>query len=187
MDIFTILGIAIGLGIDCFSVAVSTGTGTKKITKITPLIMAVLFGFFQFSMAFSGWYFASLFKNFIESFDHWIAFLLLFLIGIKMIKESFEKEDKEDKKTDFTSFKILIIFSFATSIDSLAVGISFSLININIFLPAVIIGITSFLMTLIGFFTGKKIGEIFEKKAELAGGLILIIIGVKILFEHIFG
>lgn len=185
MDIIAVSGIAIGLAMDCFAVAISTGTGTKKISKYTPVIMAFFFGFFQFSMVFVGWFGASFFKSYILNFDHWVAFLLLCFIGIKMLKEGFEKEEKGIEKTDYGSIKMIVLLSFATSIDSLAVGISFSLINIKIFFPAIIIGFMSFIMTIIGFLIGKKAGEMFGKKAEIIGGLILIFIGIKILFEHI--
>ncbi|MCX8093085.1 MAG: manganese efflux pump MntP family protein [Candidatus Goldbacteria bacterium] len=184
MDLITILGIAIGLAMDCFAVAISTGTGTKKINRWTPYIMAFLFGFFQFGMLIIGWAGTSTFKKYIINFDHWIAFLLLLFVGIKMLKEGFEtEEDKE--KTDYSSFKMLMLLSFATSFDSLAVGISFSLIDIKIFLPAIIIGLMSFLFTGVGFIIGKKTSELFGKKAEIIGGLILIFIGLKILIEHL--
>lgn len=184
MDFFIVLGIAIGLAMDCFAVAISAGTGTKKTNKYTPVIMASLFGFFQSGMLFIGWSGASFFKEYIINFDHWIAFILLFFVGIKMIKEGFEKEKDEKKITGLGSFKILILLSFATSIDSLAVGVSFSLINCKIFLPLVLIGLMSFIMTFIGFIIGKKTGEILGKKAEILGGLILLFIGIKILIEH---
>lgn len=183
MDIIMVSGIAIGLAMDCFAVAVSTGTGTKKITKFTPLIMAFLFGFFQFIMFVAGFFGAAFFKNYILNFDHWIAFLLLCFVGIKMLKEGFEKENEQ--KSDYSSFKMLILLSFATSIDSLAVGVSFSLIDSNVFYAAFIIGAMSFILTAIGFLIGKKVGEIIGKRAEIIGGLILISIGVKILLEHL--
>ncbi len=183
MDTVIVSGIAIGLAMDCFAVAISAGTGTKKITKYTPVIMAFLFGFFQFVMVFAGWFGASFFKNYILNFDHWVAFLLLCFVGIKMLKEGLEKDKKE--KTDYSSIKWLILLSIATSIDALAVGISFALINSRIFLSAVIIGLMSFIMTIIGFIIGKKAGEMLGKKAEIAGGLILIFIGIKILVEHL--
>jgi len=183
MDIIMISGIAIGLAMDCFAVAVSTGTGTKKIKKFTPLIMAFLFGFFQFIMFIAGYFGTAFFKNYILNFDHWIAFLLLCFVGIKMLKEGFEKE--QEQISDYSSFKMLILLSFATSIDSLAVGVSFSLINSNVFYPAFIIGAMSFVFTAIGFLIGKKAGDIIGKRAEIIGGLILIFIGVKILLEHL--
>jgi putative Mn2+ efflux pump MntP len=185
MDLITISGIALGLAMDCFAVAISTGTGTKKINRWTPVFMALLFGFFQFFMVFIGWAGGSFFKNYILNFDHWIAFLLLFLVGVKMLKEGIEKEDDAREKTDYTSVKMLLLLSFATSIDALAVGVSFSLINIRIFFPAVIIGFMSFIMTVIGFLIGKKAGEMLGKRAEILGGIILIFIGIKILIEHI--
>jgi putative Mn2+ efflux pump MntP len=185
MDIIVVFGIAIGLAMDCFAVAISTGTGTRKISKQTPFIMAFLFGFFQFGMVFVGWFGVSFFKNYILNFDHWIAFFLLVLIGIKMLKESFEKDKDEKEMTDYGSVKMLILLSFATSIDAMAVGISFSLIDMKIFLPSVIIGLASFIMTIIGFLIGKKAGEKLGKRAEIIGGFILIFIGVKILIEHL--
>lgn len=185
MDLITISGIALGLAMDCFAVAISTGTGTKKINTWTPVFMSFLFGFFQFFMVFIGWAGGSFFRNYILNFDHWFAFLLLFLVGVKMLKEGFEKEDDTMEKTDYTSIKMLLLLSFATSIDALAVGVSFSFINIRIFFPAVIIGFMSFVMTVIGFLIGKKVGEMLGKRAEILGGIILIFIGIKILIEHI--
>jgi len=118
VDLIIVTGIAIGLAMDCFAVAISTGTGTKKISKYTSAIMAFLFGFFQFGMVLAGWFSISFFKKYILNFDHWIAFLLLCFVGIKMLKEGFKKEKDGEEKTDYGSIKWLILLSFATSIDA---------------------------------------------------------------------
>lgn len=185
MDIISILGIALGLAMDCFAVAISTGTSTKKISQYIPIIMALFFGFFQFGMVFVGWFWAYFFKSYILNFDYLVAFLLLCFIGIKMLKEGFEKEEKKMENTDYGSIKMLILLSFATSIDAHAVGIYFSLINLKIFFPAIIIGLMSFIITIIGFLMGRKAGEMLGRKAEIIGGLILIFIGVKILVKYL--
>lgn len=188
MDTLTITAIAFGLAMDCFAVAVSAGTGTKKVNEWTPLLMALLFGGFQSIMVVAGWFGASLFKNYIINFDHWIAFGLLALVGGKMLMEGFEKETEEDKiASNYTSLKILLLLAVATSIDALAVGVSFSFINMALMMPVIIIGAMSFALTGAGFFIGKKAGELLGKKAEILGGLILIGIGVKILVEYLMG
>ena len=183
MDLISILLISVSLAMDCFAVAISAGTTGRNFTRKNLIYMALSFGAFQSLMVFAGWLAGSGFKSLIESFDHWIAFGLLVIIGGKMLKEGFEKEC--ECHSDYTSGKALLLLSFATSIDALAVGISFSVLKSGLLLPVLSIGAASFGFTLLGGAIGKKVGERFGKRAEIAGGLILIGIGVKIVLEHL--
>jgi len=183
MDLISTILISVGLAMDCFAVSISAGTTGKNFTRKNLLYMAVSFGGFQTAMTLLGWVAGSGLKNFIESFDHWIAFGLLAVIGAKMLKEGLEKE--EENHGDYTSGKALILLSIATSIDALAVGISFSVLKSGLLLPSIFIGAASFGFTILGGFIGNKAGELLGKRAEIAGGLILIGIGVRILLEHL--
>lgn len=182
MSLLTIFSIATGLSMDAFSVSVTNGLGMKKFDIKKAFIISFFYGFFQFIMPVIGFYAAGIFKGYIEAVDHWVAFILLLLIGIKMITESFEeKEESSD-----LSIKVLFLQAIATSIDALAVGISFVALNFPVFKASFIIGITTFILSFIGVLTGKKAGNIFKGKAEILGGVILIGIGIKILVEHLF-
>lgn len=189
MNNFEILFIAIGLAMDCLAVSIASGIIIKKIEWRTMLTMAFFFGLFQAAMPFIGWLFASRFSHLIESVDHWIAFLLLLFLGGKMIIESFKEEDC---KKDFNpaSLKVVLALAIATSIDALAVGVSFAFLGMNtvdtILMPISIIGLVSFLMSLCGLLFGIFFGCRHNMRVELWGGLILIIIGCKILIEHLF-
>lgn len=189
MNSFEILLIAIGLAMDCLAVSIASGIIIKKAEWRTMLTMAFFFGLFQAVMPFVGWLFASRFSHLIESVDHWIAFLLLLFLGGKMILESF-KED--DCKKDFNpaSLKVVLTLAVATSIDALAVGVSFAFLGMNtidtILMPISIIGLVSFIMSLCGLLFGIFFGCRHNMRVELWGGLILIIIGCKILIEHLF-
>ena len=146
--------------------------------------LSVAFGLFQFLMPLIGWLAGSTVADLIQAFDHWIAFALLVLIGGKMIREGFEKEGHEEK-ADQTRGWPLLLLSIATSIDALAVGFSFSILKTPILFPAAVIGLVCFGMTAVGMFFGKVLARIFGRKVEIAGGLVLIAIGVKILMEHL--
>lgn len=189
MNNIEILLIAIGLAMDCLAVSIASGIIIKKIEWRTMLTMAFFFGLFQAAMPFIGWLFASRFSHLIESVDHWIAFLLLLFLGGKMIIESFKEEDC---KKDFNpaSLKVVLALAIATSIDALAVGVSFAFLGMNtvdtILMPISIIGLVSFLMSLCGLLFGIFFGCRHNMRVELWGGLILIIIGCKILIEHLF-
>lgn len=189
MNNIEIFLIAIGLAMDCLAVSIASGIIIKKIEWRTMLTMAFFFGLFQAAMPFIGWLFASRFSHLIESVDHWIAFLLLLFLGGKMIIESFKEEDC---KKDFNpaSLKVVLALAIATSIDALAVGVSFAFLGMNtvdtILMPISIIGLVSFLMSLCGLLFGIFFGCRHNMRVELWGGLILIIIGCKILIEHLF-
>ncbi len=183
MDLLSVFLIAAGLSMDAFAVSLSTGLALRC-TAIDAFKLAFFFGFFQFMMPVIGWAGASRFSDLISSFDHWIAFALLLIIGLKMIYESLQKD--EDRVCLVLNLKTLFILAIATSIDALAVGISFAFLNVSIVQPVIIIGVVTFLFSLAGVYIGKKSGHFFEKKMEFIGGLILIFIGIKILVEHIF-
>jgi putative Mn2+ efflux pump MntP len=183
MSLITIIILAVGLGVDAFSVAIGIGAAHDKKSWAPILRLAAAFGIFQFVMPIVGWMAGLTVVEIIASFDHWIAFALLALVGGKLIWEGFETE-KEEKKTDQTRGWPLLMLSIATSIDALAVGFSFSVLKNPIFSPAVIIGIVCFLMTITGMIFGKVLAKLFGKKVEIFGGIVLIAIGVKILIDH---
>jgi len=184
MSLMTILLLAVGLGIDAFSVAIGIGATNSKKSWAPVLRLSLAFGVFQFAMPLIGWLAGSTVVDRIQTFDHWIAFALLVLVGGKMIWEGFEKESDREK-ADQTRGWPLFLLSIATSIDALTVGFSFSLLKTPILFPAVIIGVICFVMTAVGMIFGKGLARVFGKKVEILGGLVLIAIGVKILLEHI--
>lgn len=184
MNLIAVIFIAVGLGVDAFSVAIGIGATNNKKSWAPVLRLAASFGLFQFFMPVAGWLAGLTVVEIIESFDHWIAFALLALVGGKMIWEGFEKEGDEEKDDQTRGWPLLML-SIATSIDALAVGFSFSILKNPILFPAVIIGIVCFLMTVTGMVFGKVLAKIFGKKVEIFGGLVLIAIGVKILADHL--
>ena len=192
MTFLEVFLIAIGLAMDAFAVSISNGIVIKNVRFKHAIKFGIFFGFFQFIMPVIGWLCARNFKEAIESFDHWIAFILLLIIGGKMFIESFKAEEDEDSvKTDGddVSFYNMIILAIATSIDALAVGVSFAFLDssngLNIWVSSIIIGIVAFVISYAGIYLGKKIGNLIQKNAERIGGIILISIGVKILIEHL--
>lgn len=184
MSLLTIFLLAVGLGVDAFSVAIGIGASNNKKSWTPILRLSLAFGLFQFVMPLIGWLAGSTVVDRIQSFDHWIAFALLVLVGGKMIREGFEKESDE-QKTDQTRGWPLFLLSIATSIDALAVGFSFSLLKTDLLFPAAIIGVVCFVMTAVGMIFGKGLARIFGRKVEILGGLVLIAIGMKILIEHL--
>lgn len=187
MGIFTIFLISISLAMDAFAVSISNGLAIKKINFFIALKFAIFFSVFQFLMPIIGFFSAKLFRESIIALDHWIAFILLTLIGSKMIYETFKEDEQEYlNKEDILAFNNLLILSIATSIDALAVGVSFAFISTNILYASSIIGIITFILSFFGVYIGGKIGGFFKKGAERLGGAILILIGIKILLEHLF-
>ncbi len=180
---FTAFLTGIGLSMDAFAVAICKGLKMQKLNYKQMGLIALFFGGFQALMPLIGWALGGSFKSYIEGFDHWVAFGLLLFIGGKMIIEAFGN-DEEDCCACF-DVKELFIMAIATSIDALAVGIAFAIDDINIWSSILIIGITTFILSAIGVLIGHKFGAVYKSKAELAGGLILILIGFKILFEHL--
>ena len=183
MDLITIFLVAVGLGIDAFSVAIGIGAASTKKSWTPMLRLALAFGLFQFVMPIAGWLAGLTVVNVIGALDHWIAFALLAYVGGKMIREGLEKESDEER-ADQTRGLPLLMLSIATSIDALAVGFGFSILKVPILLPAAIIGVVCFLMTAVGMMFGKVLAKIFGKKVEIFGGLVLIGIGIKILVDH---
>ena len=184
MGIIELLLLAVGLSMDAFAVSVCKGLSERKLKLRHYIIVGAWFGGFQALMPLIGYFLGSAFEKYIVSIDHWIAFILLVLIGGNMIRESFSKE--EEKADANFGFKSMLLLAVATSIDALAVGITFALISeINIFASVGIIGATTFIISAIGLKIGNVFGTKYKAKAELAGGIILVLIGVKILLEHL--
>ena len=183
MDFPQIFLIAVGLAADALAVSVSSGAVIREMRLRHALRIALFFSVFQGIMPWIGWELASLAENWFQAVDHWIAFIILTLIGAKMIYDSKQNHDGDDR--DPLNLYILFTLAIATSIDALAIGVSFSFLNISIFEPILIISLVTFVLSLLGTYIGAFFGHIFEDKIELAGGLILIGIGCKILLEHL--
>lgn len=184
MEIWMTFLIAFGLSLDALAVSIGIGAQNRKSAYAPILRLSFSFGFFQFFMAVAGWFAGQAIVKWIAAFDHWVAFLVLLVVGLKMIREGLE-EGEEEKEMDPTRGLSLLLLSVATSIDSLAVGFSFSLVNINIWMPAVVIGIMCFTVTMIGMIFGRVLAKLLGRKVEILGGIVLIAIGVKILWEHL--
>lgn len=187
MSFVEVLLIGIGLSMDAFAVALCKGLSMKKLNVKAGLIIALFFGFFQAFMPFIGWLVCKNFEKYITRFDHWIAFALLAFIGIKMIIDTIKEMKHPDEEESEFKLKIgeLLVLALATSIDALAVGISFAFLSINIASSITIIGVTTLILSFLGVIIGNKFGAKFKAKAEIAGGIILLLIGIKILLEHL--
>jgi manganese efflux pump family protein len=184
MEFLSILLIALGLSADCFAVGLSASIANRGLSRLQIIRVALAFGIFQTVMPVIGWFAGKTIVDLISSFDHWVAFGLLALVGGHMLWEAFHHE-KGEKPPDVSKGWRLILLSVATSIDALAVGLAFAFADTNIWLAAPMIGVTCFVVSSVGFVIGKKAGELLGKRAEMAGGLILIAIGIKILLEHL--
>ena len=186
MDIFELFFIAVGLSMDAFAVSICKGLSTKDLKVKHYLTVGLWFGGFQALMPSIGYFLGSRFENYITSFDHWIAFILLGIIGANMIKEALAKEEEKDEENDSFAFKTMLILAVATSIDAMTVGIMFGLLpGVNIVWAVSFIGITTFIFSAAGLKVGNVFGLKYKSKAEFAGGLILILMGIKILLEHL--
>lgn len=179
--------IGVGLSMDAFAVALCKGLNMKKVNYVHTVIIALFFGGFQAVMPLLGWFLGKNFESYIKSMDHWIAFALLVYIGGKMAYEAIKGDDEDETsaKGDKLDLKELTIMAIATSIDALAVGITFAFLQVSIVSSVTIIGITTFVLSIIGVMIGNRFGMKFKSKAEIAGGIILILIGLKILLEHL--
>ncbi len=186
-DIISIFLIAVGLSADCFAVALSSGISTRNQSWLKVLRVAFSFGLFQALMPLIGWLVGRTMINFISGFDHWIAFALLGFVGGKMIFESFRHSEEEEKTTDISGGWMLITMSVATSLDALAVGLSFAMLDVHIASASAIIGLVALGITIVGFQAGKRAGKLMGKRAETLGGLILLAIAFRILLSHILG
>lgn len=184
LDLISIFFIAIGLAADCFAVTLSGSAVMKTHSPVRVLRTAFTFGFFQALMPVIGWALGKTVVDLIASFDHWIAFGLLVIIGGKMLWESFRKNE-DSGSADFTRGLLLITLAVATSIDALAVGLTFAFLKVNIGIAVAIIGGVAFLATVISFELGRKLGKLAGRWAETIGGLILIGIGLRILLTHL--
>ena len=193
MNFIALIFTAFALSMDAFAVSITKGMTIKNLKKSTALKMALTFGVFQGAMPLLGWALGISFESYIKSIDHWIAFILLGFIGFNMIKGFFDDRKEENaSELEFSatadehdlSNKEIIMLAVATSIDALAVGISFAFLNVSIIPAASIICIITFLVCVVGVFVGNKVGDIFNGYAELVGGIILILIGFNIFNEH---
>lgn len=185
---FTLLLMGVGLSMDAFAVSICKGLSMRKVNKKQCLVIGLFFGGFQALMPFIGWVLGSQFEQYITSIDHWIAFILLGFIGGKMVVEAIREKDEAvevGKMDPPLDLKEMFILAIATSIDALAVGITFAFLQVPIVEAISIIGITTFVISVIGVYVGNFFGNRYKKKAELAGGMILILIGLKILLEHL--
>ena len=190
MNFVEVFLIAVGLAMDAFAVSISNGIVLKKVRFCDAVKFGTYFGVFQFVMPVIGFFCAKNFREAIESVDHWIAFILLLIIGGKMFIESFKEDDDDDTPTSVSVYN-MIVLAIATSIDALAVGVSFAFLNGDnsafVWEASAIIGIVAFVISYAGVYLGKKIGEHIKKNAERLGGIILVGIGIKILLEHLLG
>lgn len=182
MSLLEILLLGVSLSMDAFAVSICQGLTLKSFSLKHVLVIGLWYGGFQFLMPVIGFFLSARCAGMIESFDHWIAFGLLSLIGVNMIREAMKKE--ENTLTASLAFFTMLKLAIATSIDALAVGVSLAMLQKEIFLPAAIIGCTTFTISAIGVIFGKAIGEKLRSKAAIVGGVILISLGVKILLEH---
>lgn len=177
--------IAIGLSMDAFAVAVCKGLKMPKMRWGQMIIIGLFFGVAQAVMPAIGWILGKQFEMYIVNIDHWIAFVLLAFIGGKMLKEAFDKDGDCCKEKYRFDFKELFVLAVATSIDALAVGITFAFLKVNLLASVSLIGVTTFILSSAGVFIGHKFGAKYKSKAEAAGGIILILMGAKILLEHL--
>lgn len=187
MGLSELILLAVGLSMDAFAVAVCKGLKMRKVNGQHTLVIALFFGGFQAIMPLIGWLLGRQFEQYITNVDHWIAFGLLVFIGGKMIREVFKNEEEEviGSEEGKLELKELLILAIATSVDALAVGITFAFLQVTIWMPIFLIGMTTFILAIIGVVVGNKFGEKYKSKAEFAGGAILILIGFKILLEHL--
>ena len=183
MDLFEIILVGVALAMDALAVSICKGLSMKKIKWKSVFIIALYFGIFQAIMPIFGYFLGSTFSEIVQKIDHWIAFIFLGIIGVNMIKSSMD--DEIEKRNDKIDFKTMSVLAIATSIDALAVGITFAFFKVNLLLAISIIGAITFFISFVGVLIGNKFGDKFQNKAELAGGIILIMIGFKILLEHL--
>lgn len=186
MGLVELMLVAVGVSMDAFAVSVCKGLGMgRRVNVKVALVLAALFGLFQAGMPVIGWFLGSQFMWLIAPVDHWIAFGLLVFIGGKMIVEALDDAQEDVGTTDRVAWGEFLMLAVATSIDALAVGISFAALNVNIVTSVTLIGITTFLFSLAGVWIGHLFGSRYERPAEIVGGIVLILIGLKVLLEHL--
>lgn len=184
MNLFDLIVTAIALSMDAFAVSISKGLSVQTLRPKHSLIVGAYFGGFQALMPFLGWLLASSFAEYIRRFDHWIAFVLLALIGANMIREALSKKEEEKMDASF-GVKTMLPLAIATSIDALATGVTFAMTETNIWLAIAVVGTTTFVFSAVGLRIGHLFGRKYQAKAELLGGVILVLMGIKILIEHL--
>lgn len=184
MAFLTLLLLAVGLSFDTFAVSVSTGLSVCHIRFWQAVRVALILGVFQGLMPYIGWLGGKQVAHYIADYDHWLAFTLLTILGVKMIWESFQRDDNTSKECNPLKLSLVVGMAIATSIDALVVGVSFAFLQMNIFWAAFIIGAVTFLVAMLGMLFGKKVGGKLGKKMGIIGGVMLIAIGLKILLEH---
>jgi manganese efflux pump family protein len=187
MKLFEIILIAVGLSMDAFAVSITLGLSVEKPRAKEIITPGVFFGFFQALMPIIGYFAGTYFAAKIQQFEHWVAFVLLGIIGGNMIRESLSKKEKEEETNEnpFQFIKMLLL-AIATSIDALAIGVTFAFFKINIFMAAAIIGSITFIISMAGVKIGNLFGTKFKSKAEFIGGAVLVLLGIKIVIEHLF-
>jgi len=183
MTLLELFIIAVGLSMDAFAVSVCKGLSLQKMRLRHALLAGIYFGGFQAAMPFFGYLLGVKFQDAITSIDHWVAFILLAIIGVNMVKEALSKEEEEETDPSF-GLKNMLILAVATSIDALAVGVTFAFLKVRILAAVCFIGVTTFILSMAGVKVGNVFGSRYKAKAELAGGVLLIGMGVKILLEH---
>lgn len=182
MVIAELLIISVGLAMDAFAVSIGKGLSLRSIKLRHVLSAGLWFGGFQALMPLIGYMLGTTFSAVVSDFDHWVAFFLLGIIGFNMIRDSFSKE--EDNHNDDFSFKVMLMLAIATSIDALAVGVSFAFLHVDLWMSVAVIGITTFILSALGIKIGNVFGNRYKSKAEFTGGVVLVLMGVKILVEH---
>ena len=184
MSVLEILILAVGLSMDAFAVSICKGLAVKDISFKKAAIVGLWFGGFQALMPMTGYFLGSSFSNAIQSVDHWVAFILLSLIGANMIREALSRDEDAGRDSGSLSFKTMLMLAVATSIDALAAGITFAFLDVNIALAAGMIGCTTCIISMAGVKAGSVFGTKYKSKAEMTGGVMLILLGLKILLEH---
>jgi len=187
MELLTLFGIAVALAMDAFAVALGVGVSVSPLTGRHFFRLGFHFGLFQALMPIIGWLAGRTVQTYIVDYDHWIAFGLLTFVGGHMIYEAFHPEKDERQPGDPTRGTSLVFLSVATSIDALAVGLSLGMLNITVWLPALVIGLVAGVFTIVGMLIGRRAGDTWGAKVEILGGIVLIVIGLKIVFEHTMG
>lgn len=184
MKVYELIFLGLGISMDAFAVSLCKGLSSTERPLKTSIICAAWFTIFQLIFPTLGYFVGSIFEKYISQFDHWITFAIFLILGLNLIKEAFSKKSENIKSG--LDFKSMFFISLATSLDSLMVGVTFALANMNILIPLLIIGLLTFLTTIIGVFVGFKFGKKYKKQATFAGGIILILLGIEILLQHLF-
>lgn len=187
MSIFALFTLAVGLSMDAFAVSVCKGLALPKVKLRHMVLVGLWFGGFQALMPAIGYFLGAQFSSYISNFDHWIAFILLGIIGGSMIKEALEKDDAEECPDAGLGVKTMFLMAVATSIDALAVGVTLAFLKVDVVSSVLFIGVVTFVISAVGVRIGNIFGTKYKSKAELLGGIILIILGIKILLEHLMG